>query len=263
MAELTLSNGATLYYEVQGEGPPLVLAAGLSGSATFWNPSVPELAKRFKVILHDHRGTGRSSLDRIEYSVPQMAGDVLALLDHLGIEKAHYVGHSTGGAMGQVLALDHPERIDRLCLSATWAGTDGYFQQLFRVRTETLSKLGPGAYLRANVLFLQPSFYLRDNPDAGKISDADAAKQIPVPEIVLSRIAAIMAHDRRKDLPALKHKTLVVGARDDAVTPAYLSEELGRLIPDAETVIFPNGGHFFPALHHARFREILTGFLLG
>src|SRR5690606_9066088 len=192
---LTLADGAKLYYEVHGDGPPLVLAAGLSGSATFWNAHVPELSKRYKLVLHDHRGTGRSSLDRIEYSVPQMADDVLALMDHLGIAKAHYAGHSTGGAMGQHIALEHPERIDRLVLSATWAGFDGYFRQLFRVRTETLAKLGPGAYLRSNMLFLLPSTHLRDNPDAGRISDEDAVKQMPVLEIVLSRIAAIMAHD--------------------------------------------------------------------
>src|SRR5690606_19867711 len=79
MAELTLADGAKLYYEVHGDGPPLVLVAGLSGSATFWNAHLPELSKRYKLVLHDHRGTGRSSLDRIEYSVPQMADDVLAL----------------------------------------------------------------------------------------------------------------------------------------------------------------------------------------
>ena len=261
MAELTLADGAKLYYEVHGDGPPLVLVAGLLGSATFWNAHLPELSKRYKLVLHDHRGTGRSSLDRIEYSVPQMADDVLALMDHLGIAKAHYAGHSTGGAMGQHIALEHPERIDRLVLSATWAGFDGYFQQLFRVRTETLAKLGPGAYLRANMLFLLPSTHLRDNPDAGRISDEDAVKQMPVLEIVLSRIAAIMAHDRRKDVPRITHRTLVFGARDDMVTPAYLSEELGRLIPNAETVILPHGGHFYPAVHPERFREVLTGFL--
>ena len=261
MAELTLSNGATLYYEVHGDGPPLVLAAGLSGSATFWNPHVPELSKRYKVVLHDHRGTGRSSLDRIEYSVPQMADDVLVLMDHLGIEKAHFAGHSTGGAMGQHIALEHPGRIDRLVLSATWAGFDGYFQQLFRVRTEILDAMGPGAYLRANILFMLPSDHLRDNPDAGRITDEAAAQQVPVPEIVKSRIAAIMAHDRRKDVPTIQHRTLVFGARDDMVTPAYLSEELGRLIPNAETVILPHGGHFYPAVHPERFREVLTGFL--
>src|ERR1700741_2149756 len=99
MPHIALRDGATLFHETHGSGPPLMLVTGLGGVATFWEPHVQALARHFTVILHGHRGCGRSALSRIEYSVEQMADDALQLMDALGIKRAHWVGHSTGGAM--------------------------------------------------------------------------------------------------------------------------------------------------------------------
>jgi aminoacrylate hydrolase len=83
-----------------------------------------------------------------------------------------------------------------------------------------------------------------------------------LPEIVLSRIAAIVAHDRRDHLQKVRARTLAICARDDAVTPLYYTEELARLIPDARAYILPDGGHFYPNVHGAEFRRVMTSFLL-
>ena len=136
---------AELYCEVTGEGPPLLLVPGLSGVGAFWAQQVPDFARDFRVIVHDHRGTGASTHSRIRYSVEQMADDVLRLMDALGIESAHFVGHSTGGAIGQIIAQDHPSRLRSLVLSATWAGQDPYFRRLFESRRETLVTSGVDA----------------------------------------------------------------------------------------------------------------------
>ncbi|MFQ5773561.1 MAG: pyrimidine utilization protein D [Kiloniellaceae bacterium] len=261
MAHLTLSDGDSLYYEVHGQGPALLLVSGLNGVASFWADHVPALAERFTVVLHDHRGTGRSSRSRIAYSVDQMAGDVIQLMDGLALERAHLVGHSTGGAIGQTLALDRPERIDRLVLSATWTAADAYFRRLFEVRGEILRASGPGAYIRANALFMRPPSWTRDREAEIEAEEAAGAGGFPPPEVMLSRITAILRFDRRADLPRIAAPTLVIGARDDIVTPAYYSEELGRLIPRAETVILPQGGHFFPVTAPEDFRRIVLGFL--
>ncbi len=261
MAFLELPGGDRLWYEVRGQGPPLLLVPGLAGLSDFFAPHVEPLARRFTVILHDHRGCGRSSPARIEYSVEQMAGDVVALLDHLRIDRAHLVGHSTGGAIGQTLAIDRPERIDRLVLCATWTAADGWFRLLFQNRKEILEGLGPGAYARISALFLNAPFWIRLHPEIAAVSDEEARRRIRDPEILLRRIKAILAFDRRADLHRIRAPTLVMGARDDMVTPAYFSEELGRAIPGAETVNLPDGGHFFPVAREAAFRRHLLDFL--
>ena len=262
MPHFKLRDGAELYYERHGNGPPLFLVPGLGGDSRFWNGHVPELAKSFTVILHDHRGTGRSTLSRIDYSVAQMADDALQLIDGLGFAKVHWCGHSTGGAMGQVLAIEHSERIDRLVLSATWARTDAFFRRLFEVRAQVLRELGPAAYLKSSALSLNMPSWVRDHDAELTAAEAKAKEAIPIPEIMLSRIAAIVAHDRRAELQRVRAPTLAICARDDMVTPLYFSEELVRLIPNARSYILPDGGHFYPNVHPAEFRRVLTSFLL-
>ena len=149
MPHVKLRDGAELYYEKHGNGPPLLLVPGLGGDGRWWGENVAKLAEQFTVVVHDHRGTGRSTLSTIDYSVAQMADDALQLIDALGFDKVHWCGHSTGGAMGQVLAIEHPERIDRLVLSATWAKTDAFFRRLFETRALMLKELGPVAYQKS------------------------------------------------------------------------------------------------------------------
>jgi aminoacrylate hydrolase len=262
MPHVKLRDGAELYYESRGEGPPLFLVPGLGGDGRFWDANVAGLAKHFTVVVHDHRGTARSTLSQITYSVAQMADDALQLIDALGYDKVHWCGHSTGGAMGQVLAIEHPSRIDRLVLSATWARTDAFFRRLFEVRSLVLKQLGPEAYLKSSALALNMPSWVRDHDADLAIGEAKAAETIPIPEIVLSRIAAIVAHDRHDQLQKVRSPTLAICARDDTVTPLYFTEELVRLIPDARSYVLPDGGHLFPNVHGAEFRRVMTSFLL-
>jgi aminoacrylate hydrolase len=92
-----------IYYETHGRGIPILLVPGLGGVGSYWNPNIPAFAHNHHVVVHDHRRTGQSSRSLIHYSVDQMTADLLGVMDHLGIEKAHLVGHSTGGAIGQTL----------------------------------------------------------------------------------------------------------------------------------------------------------------
>jgi aminoacrylate hydrolase len=262
MPHLKLRDGAELHYEKLGSGPALFLVPGLGGDGRFWADNAAALAERFTVVVHDHRGTARSTLSRIDYSVAQMADDALQLIDGLGFDKVHWCGHSTGGAMGQVLAIEHPARIDRLVLSATWARTDAFFRRLFEVRAQVLRELGPAAYLKSSALALNMPSWIRDHGADLAAAEARAKEILPVPEIMLSRIAAIVAHDRRDQLQRVRARTLAICARDDMVTPLYFTEDLVRLIPDARAYVLPDGGHFYPIVHGAEFRRVMTSFLL-
>ncbi|HEV7370423.1 alpha/beta fold hydrolase [Arenibaculum sp.] len=258
---LPLPDGGSLAYAVTGSGPPLLLVAGLSGAAAFWDPLVPALAERFRVVLHDHRGTGRSSRCRIDYGVGQMAADLLALMDHLDIGRADLVGHSTGGAIGQTLAIDHPDRIGRLVLSATWPRACAYFRRMFEARKELLQLGGMASYRRHGTLFLYPPDWIAANDHA--LAEADRAAPIhPLDaEITARRIDAILRFDRFDDLGRIAAPTLVAVARDDAVTPPHHSYALAERIPGATLKVEPHGGHFAPRVHPRAFLGTALPFL--
>jgi aminoacrylate hydrolase len=252
---------ADLYYESRGDGPPVLLVPGLGGIGTFWASQVAALSRDFRVITHDHRGCGQSSRSRITYSVDQMADDVLRMMDGLRIDAAHYVGHSTGGAIGQTIAQDRPERIKRLVLSATWAGQDGYFRRSFEARKELLRSGGIKSYWRAAALMLRPPAWTSANEAALLEEEARTLADPPDAAILESRIDAIIRFDRRARLGEISAPTLVIVAEDDTVTPRYMSEELAAKIPNARLAVLRYGGHFAPLIDPAGYNKAVGAFL--
>lgn len=261
MPEITLPDGEPLYYETHGSGEPLLLVTGLNGLASFWKPHVEVLARRFTLILHDHRGTGASSLKPLAFSVEQMMADVLALMDALGIRSADILGHSTGGAIGQVLAVERPERVRRLLISASWPGRDPYFDLLFETRAAVLRTFGPSEYVRQTVLIGMPPTWLRDHPEKADPPASDLVRiLVRSSECTLGRIEAIRAFDRRADLGRIACPVLVAGTEDDMVTPAHLSRELAATIPRARLDMADWGGHFYPLIRPEFFRDQVLSF---
>lgn len=111
--------GARLYWECEGEGPPLLLIHGGLGSLRMWDGQVPELARHYRVIRYDTRGFGRTETDDVEFA---NRADALAILDHLGAPSAYVIGQSRGGMIALDLALDHPKRVDALVHVASGIG---------------------------------------------------------------------------------------------------------------------------------------------
>ena len=260
MPTITSGDGE-IYYDVHGAGTPVLLVSGLGGTGSYWNPNLPAFAKRHQVIVHDHRGMGKSSRSRIRYSVDQMTADLLALMDHLKIEKAHLVGHSTGGAIGQTLAATHPDRLLSLVISASWTKADRYFRRMFEARRALLTAVGPAAYVRSATIFLYPSWWINQN--IGLLEDREkvTVAAFPPAEIVASRIDAILEFDRTADLPKLKIPTLMICAKDDILTPPYFSRELAALIPGAELVELARGGHCASETNTEEFNGAVLGFI--
>lgn len=123
MPNQRLSTGIELYYESHGHGEPLVLIPATGFSADVWvRDQVPALSQALQLITFDQRGCGRSSAPEGVYTMEQLAADVVALLDHLGIHSAHVLGHSMGGRIGLAMALDFPERVKSLILAASGSG---------------------------------------------------------------------------------------------------------------------------------------------
>lgn len=252
---------AQIHYEEYGSGAPLFLVPGLGGTAAYWKPNIEALAARYRVIVHDHRGAGQSSHSKIKYSVDQMTDDLVALMDHLRIERANLVGHSTGGAIGQTLAVRSPQRLGRLVLFATWTKADKFFRQVFETRKALLTQVGKEAYVRAGTLFLYPPWWIKANEQLLEQREALAIARFPPPEVIASRIDAIVTFDRTADLERIGTPTLVLCAKDDAVTPAYFSEELARMIPGAQLALLPEGGHCASETALEAFNRALQTFL--
>jgi aminoacrylate hydrolase len=253
----------TLHYDEYGSGMPLLLVAGLGGVGSFWKPQVDALSPHFRVVTHDHRGTGKSSRDLITYSVVQMARDVLDLADGLGIKRFHFAGHSTGAAIGQELAMRHPDRLLSAVLSSGWAEADPYFLRCFETRKTLLAELGPEAYVRAQALFVYPPWYIAANDAALSATEAAQIANFPPVEIVLSRIAAITAYAPGPALAAIKTPTLVVGAADDQLTQAHESVAMHRHIAHSDLAILPSGGHFNTMTKPDQFNATLVSWLLA
>lgn len=253
-------DGAELYWESTGAGPALVLGAGLGGSASWWVPNLPALASRFTVITFDQRGTGRSSHVSVA-SIEQMSNDLVAILDAARVESAHYIGHSTGGAIGVATALDHPHRLRSLLIYASTTHGDAYRRRVFALRQRLLSGLGADAYAQYTTLLLYPPYWINANESALPAMEKLAAGSLGPPDVQASRLAAILAFDRRAEMDAIRIPTLVVCADDDILTPRYFSEEYARLIPGARCHWEPRGGHALSRTEPETFNRIALDFL--
>ncbi len=252
---------AELYTETHGSGEDLLLVAGLGGMATFWRNQVPTLAQRYKLMLHDHRGVGRSSPAPVVSSARAMADDLVRLMDAMKIESAHFVGHSTGGAIAQNIALSHPERVRSLILSASWAGPTPLFIDTFHVRRDILINAGVKHYMMVGTLLSAPAWTMTDSYTGMDEFLADRIKNFAGLETELARLNAVMTHDLRYRVAEITAPTGVISAKDDSLTPPSMSAELAERIPNAKRVLLPEGGHFCPVTVTADYNEKLLEIL--
>ena len=243
---LVSSREAELFVEQHGEGEDILLIAGLGGSGTFWSNQVEALAQDNRVVSYDHRGVGRSPPAALHSSVAEMADDALRLMDAMDIEAAHVVGHSTGGAIGQHLALRTPERVRSLVLSASWAGPTPLFTDLFRHRRRILLESGVESYLMSGSLLVMPGWALERSYTSIDDFLRERIRNFPGPEVELERLNAVLTHDLRDEIQEIRVPVGVISARDDALTPPGMSRELAERIPNAVRILLPEGGHFCP-----------------
>ena len=264
-----MQSGTTdgLFWEVH-DGPAaaasVLLSAGLGGSAAFWSPQMQTLSQRFRVILYDHRGTGRSDRSlKPDHSVAAMAQDVVTVLNAAETPRAHLVGHAAGGNAGLQLALDHPDRLDRLVVVNGWSRPDPHVARCFAARTRLLEAYGPAAYVEAQALFLYPPDWISENDAALRISDAHHIAGFPRPDVMLTRINALLAFDIDDRLSEIPLPVLVSASADDMLVPPRLSRRLAEGLPNATLDVVPWGGHAFTATVPDVFNARLIAFLLG
>lgn len=241
------ANGTRLYYEWHGEegGTPVVLVMGLGGDSSAWPFQLAALAPRHRVLVFDNRGAGQSDAPDVAYTTPGMAEDLLALLDGLGVERAHLLGLSMGGAIAQEAVLAAPERFQSLQLHATWAGPHPYFQALVgAVRMARLQFGREGFYRALSVWLFTPECFATQPELVELVVQRAAQHPHPVPlHAYLRQTEAVLGHDARSRLHLMRCPTLVSVGTEDLVTPPVLAEELASRIPGARLALLPGVGH--------------------
>ena len=239
----------SLYYEVHGEGEPLLLIMGYGSNSGHWFVILPHLAGRFNVIIFDKRGTGRSDKPDVPYTAEMLTGDIIGLLDSIGIGAASVFGVSMGGMIAQELALRHPGRVKKLILGCTSCGGPHSVRSspeatAFLFDPER-AKLSDEERAYSTVPWLWNHDFIDKHPEAVK-RYVTATTQYPTPvHGYMSQANFLLTHDTYDRLPQIKAPTLVItGARDRLIDPEN-SRILASRIPGAELVILENAGHGF------------------
>jgi 3-oxoadipate enol-lactonase len=229
--------GVRFHYRVDGDerAPAVVLSNSLGTDLTMWEPQMPDLVRRYRVIRYDARGHGRSAVTPGPYTIAQMGRDVLGLLSCIGVERAHFCGLSLGGMTGMWLAANAGYHINRLVL----ANTTAYMPpaEMWNTRIETVRTGGMSAITPAIVQrWFTPQFVASHPIEVGTTR---AMLESTPPEGYVAACAAVRDMDQRASLRTITRPTLVIAGAHDAATPPENARALVSAIPGATYVELP------------------------
>jgi pimeloyl-ACP methyl ester carboxylesterase len=250
----------TIAYDVQGSGEPLLMIQGLGYGRTGWGSAPSLLARRFKVVMPDNRGFGESEISPGPYTTAQLAGDAVALLDTLEIERAHVLGISLGGMIAQELVLAAPERVCKLVLCSTTPGGPDSVP----MPQQTVALMGRQPKIdprEAMVMFVKNA--LSSEPPAGLVDEIVAYRMAnpPDPAGWYAQASAGAAHDALARLGDIRAPTLVVHGTADNVVDAGNAPLIANAIPDARFEVFDGVGHLLPWERPEQFVSLVEEFL--
>ena len=243
-------NGAVkLHWETFGHGPAVLLIAGQGMTVEGWWATIPVLAESFRVIAFDNRDTGSSSRLRWPYSVAQMAGDAVAVLDAAGAQRAHVYGISLGSLVAQEMALRHPDRVEALVLGSSSAGgfaaykpSASSFAQTFLLRAGTM---GPEEAEWAAVPYTYAERTRRLHAERIGTDIGHRMRSPTEPLGYLHQAAAVASHDAYERLNRIAAPTLVVHGEQDVFVPPANALVLAERIPRAELRLWAEAAHMY------------------
>jgi 3-oxoadipate enol-lactonase len=226
-------HGCRLYHEVRGRGEPLVLLEGLGGDIAGWRRNIPRLAGELRVIAFDHRGNGRSSAPDEPMTMFTFVDDAVAVLDHLGIDRAHLYGQSFGGMVAQEVALTLPDRVRSLILACTHPGV----RHAAPIRA-TVPKDRPWEALYSER-------FRREHPD--EVAEDLRLGTPQAPQMARRQWEAMQGFDSFERLPSLGVPTLILHGTEDRTVHPDNARVLADRIPGARLVLLEGAGHVYHA----------------
>jgi pimeloyl-ACP methyl ester carboxylesterase len=236
-----------IYYEILGQGEPLVMIMGRTGNLDWWDPRmISELKKYFTLILFDNRGTGRSEKGEKPFSIKLFADDTVGLMDALGIAKANILGISLGGAIAIEIALSYPEKVKKLVLASTTCGSSkGVVGPGAVAPIQVLDKLeaNPREFLEEMLRRSISEEWIRENPCLFQ----DMLRQVLIvpisKDVWLAQSTAALQWDACNRLSQIRVPTLIVHGKKDQTLPVENAYILAQGIPNAKLVILENSSH--------------------
>jgi 3-oxoadipate enol-lactonase len=251
----------TLHHVLEGraDAPVLVLAHSIGTSLELWDANVPELAAEARVLRYDHRGHGRSPVPAGPYAVEDLAGDLLGLLDELGLERVSLCGLSLGGAVGLYLGATAPERLNRLIVACSSLSFDP--PERWRERAEAVRADGMTAISRTAV---QRWFTTTTQSDEPELVDRFRIRlEATPPEGYAASSEALAAWDFRGSVAEVLVPTLVVAATEDTATPPDEGRSIADGVPRAHLEVVDDAAHFVNVEQPKRFSQLVLQHLRG
>ncbi|HKX68292.1 MAG TPA: alpha/beta fold hydrolase [Intrasporangium sp.] len=262
------TNGQDVFYEIHGDGPPLVLVMGIGYDSSLWTlHQVPALSARFRVVLLDNRDAGRSSRADRPYTIADMADDVAGLLDALDIDRTHLLGLSMGSMIGMEFALRHGDRLDRLVLAGPGAAPARSAVEPISVWNWVKANDPSGDVFGAQQLaWLFSSAFLRNHQAVQETVALLASNPNPIdPEAYDRQAQAYLQFDALARLGGIEAPTLVIVGEQDLLTPPWTAREVAKGIPGArfELVTGDGSSHVMPLERPDDFNQSVMNFLAG
>ncbi len=255
-----------IYYEEEGSGEPLVMIGGFTATVEVWGKLRPLLAERYRVIMPDNRGSGRSKVtgDDGSRAPKRFAGDLFALLNGLGIERAHILGGSMGGMIAQEFALAHEERTRSLVIACSHFGGADKVSAEPGVRETRLKGGVPGASEADKRAALETIFHpdtIDNRPEVVTFYDKNKQAFPHSKEELEARTEGMAAFDVSGRLHTVKTPTLVIAGEGDVLVPAENSRLIAGRIPGAELAVVAGAGHHFYSEQPEESARIILDFL--
>jgi len=257
------SDGIRLHYEVLGRAnaPAVLMIQGLGADKHGWDMQRFPLSLNYRVIALDNRGAGRSDKPFGHYTLEQMADDAIAVLDAAGVERAHVVGASMGGAISQIIGLRHPHRVVSLTLACTACRNHPWRRELLQNWAAAANERGMGAMAaEAARWVIGPRSFRRLLPAFGWLGPLALGR---TSHAFVSQVKAILEVDETvaDQLEQVDIPTLVLVGNQDILTPRGDSEEIAARMPNAELVVISGAAHGFMVEHATTFNRVLFEFL--
>ena len=255
--------GFNMYYEIHGEGEPLVLIPGAGDNTSQLKHTISAFSRNLRVIAVDNRGAGKSDKPDIPYTIDMMADDLAGLLGHLNIKKAHVLGISMGGMIAQQFAVKYPEKVISLVLGATNCGavhSIGFDESRDFVDPKGLLAGTPEEIARRVISMIYPKRFVHDHPTLVEELVRERVQNPYDPGGIQRQISAVDSFDSFNDLPSINSPTLVIAGDEDRTINPDNSRLIASRIPGSELAIIQGVGHGLTIMDDTR--KVILDFLM-